>query len=88
MVQNTILPDDPRLTAYALGEMEPEERTEFEKLLRHDAAARLTVAEIRATVASLTTALAEEPLPVPVKKEIANAAIIPGRDPRRLDGGR
>jgi Ca-activated chloride channel family protein len=87
MAQNTILPDDPRLTAYALDEMEPAERVEFEKYLQQDAAARQAVAEIRATVASLTTALAEEPWPTAIKRDLAQAAILPGMDPRRLDGG-
>jgi Ca-activated chloride channel family protein len=87
MVQNAILPDDPRLTAYALGEMEPAERMEFEKYLKQDAAARETVAEIRAAVASLTNALADEPLPVVAEKDLAHAAIIQGKDLRRLDGG-
>ena len=36
MAPNTILPDDPRLTAYALGEMEAEERAEFEQQLEHE----------------------------------------------------
>jgi hypothetical protein len=87
MMQNTILPDDPRLTAYALDEMEPVERAEFEKQLQQDAAARRTVAEIRATIASLSDALADEALPTPVEQSMARAAIIPGKDVRRLDGG-
>lgn len=86
MAQQTILPDDPRLTAYALGEMEAAEREEFEKQLQHDAAARQTVAEIRSTVATLTRALAEEPLANPASSPV-KAAIAPARDPRRLDGG-
>jgi len=87
MAQHTILPDDPRLTAYALGEMEAVERAEFETQLQHDPVARQAVAEIRATVESLTGALANEPLPEPASRSLGNAAIIPGRDPRRLDGG-
>ncbi len=35
-----ITPDDPRLTAYALGEMDAAERAQFETLLAQDAAAR------------------------------------------------
>ena len=90
MIQNTILPDDPRLTAYALDEMEPAERLEFEKQLQQDVTARQTVAEIRATVASLANALADEPVVAPgtpVERTAARAAIVPGRDFRRLDGG-
>lgn len=87
MALTIILPDDPRLTAYALDEMESAERVEFEKLLQQDSAARQVVEEIRATVTSLTTALADEPMPLSVKNEFAQAAIIPGLDPRRFDGG-
>ena len=60
MESNEILPDDPRLTAYALGEMTPEERAQFEPHLRQDAAALAAVAEIQAAAASLTAALAHE----------------------------
>ncbi len=92
MMQNTLLPDDPRLTAYALDEMEPAERMEFEKQLQQDATARQMVAEIRATVASLANALADEPISLSMpaaegERSVAHAAIIPGRDFRRLDGG-
>jgi len=85
MVQNTILPDDPRLTAYALGEMEPTERAEFEVLLQRDAAARKTVAEIRATVDSLTSALAAEAAADATTNVVDFAAA--GQSSRRFDGG-
>ena len=89
MLQNSILPDDPRLTAYALDEMPPAERVEFEKLLQEDAVARQTVADIRTAVASLTTALAMEYTsePLTAKDDLTQAAILPGKNPRRLDGG-
>jgi Ca-activated chloride channel family protein len=61
MNQNKISPDDPRLTAYALNEMEPAERAEFEQSLNQDAAARQAVAEIRTAAAALTNALEQEP---------------------------
>jgi len=57
-------PDDPRLTAYALGELEGGERAAVEAALREDAALRAVVEEIRATVAQLEGALATEALPV------------------------
>ncbi|MBI2515642.1 MAG: von Willebrand factor type A domain-containing protein [Opitutae bacterium] len=60
MNPNPLSPRDPRLTAYALGEMEPAERDEFERLLQGDAAARATAEEIRATAGLLGTALAHE----------------------------
>ncbi len=55
-------PEDPRLTAYALGEMEPAECAEFEQWLRLQPEAQKAVDEIRATAALLGTAFAEEPL--------------------------
>ena len=61
MNQNTIAPDDDRLTAYALNEMTPVERAEFEQLLQSDPAARQAVKEIRAAGAMLTTVLEHEP---------------------------
>ncbi len=61
MNPNQISPDDPRLTLYALGEMEPNEQAEFAKLLEQDTAARQTVAEIRAMAATVTAALEQEP---------------------------
>jgi len=62
MNDTPLSPDDPRLTLYALDEMEPAERAGFEKLLEQDAAARQVVAEIRATVATVTSALEHEPV--------------------------
>jgi anti-sigma factor RsiW len=82
--------NDPRLTAYALGELEGEERAAVEAALQTDAAARAAVDEIRATARQLEAALAAEPMPefqaitAPLEQR---AAIIPGRDPRKLDGG-
>ena len=55
-------PDDPRLTAYALGELQGEERAAVETALRDDPVAQAAVDEIRATVARLEFALASEPL--------------------------
>jgi Ca-activated chloride channel family protein len=56
-------PDDPQLTAYALGELDETERQQVEARLRDDPAARATVETIRATAAQLEAALASEPLP-------------------------
>src|SRR3954468_21625845 len=67
MNQNSISPDDPRLTLYALGEMEPQEQAGFEKLLDQDPAAREIVAEIRAMASTVTAALAQEPAEVAAK---------------------
>lgn len=61
MNEDQISPDDPRLTLYALDEMEPRERAGFEQLLERDAAARQVVEEIRAMASTVTAALAQEP---------------------------
>ncbi|MDQ5978346.1 MAG: Ca-activated chloride channel, partial [Verrucomicrobiota bacterium] len=86
MHPKTISPDDPRLTAYALNEMEPAERAEFEKLLETDPSARQAVDAIRATGAMLSGALESESAPV-VAAAVRPAAILPGGDLRKLDGG-
>lgn len=88
-----ISPDDPRLTLYALGEMEATERAAFEALLAGDPSARAAVEEIRRTAALLGDALEQEPMPMPDNvvtldsQLVAAAAILPGRDPRKFDGG-
>ena len=82
MSQNSLSPDDPRLTAYALDEMPAAERVEFEKLLQSDPAARQAVDEIRSARTLLVTALEHEPA-APAQQ----AAIIPGHF-GKLDGGK
>ena len=82
--------NDPQLTAYALGELEGDERAAIEAALQTDAAARAAVDEIRATAKQIEAALAAEPMPefkaiiVPLARGVE---IIPGPDPRKLDGG-
>ena len=60
MNEITILPDDPRLTAYALGELEGEERAMVEAAVRGDPALQSAVDAIRAMARSIETALAAE----------------------------
>jgi len=55
--------DDPRLSAYALGELEGAERAEVEALLERDPAARAFVAELAATADSLRAEFAAEAAP-------------------------
>jgi Ca-activated chloride channel family protein len=86
MSPNPLSPDDPRLTAYALGEMEAAERREFEQLLAADPAAQAAVEEIRAAGAALTAALESEPAPA-VHETAGRAAILPGGPGPVLDGG-
>ena len=82
-----ISPDDPRLTTFALGEMEPAERAEFEKRLQQDADARAIVAGITGTAHHLGVALAHEPVPTfaPVSIEPAVSAL--DREYSRREGG-
>ncbi len=55
-----IAPDDPRLTAFALGELDESERPEVEALIADDPEAVHTVAEILATARLLTDQLRAE----------------------------
>jgi len=55
--------DDPRLTAYALGELEGEERAEIEALLEENEEARELVEATRALASSLEAQLAAESAP-------------------------
>jgi hypothetical protein len=58
--ENKLSPDDPRLTAYALGELEGSELAEVEAALRADPAAQAVVAQIRVAADQLRAGLAEE----------------------------
>ncbi|MCX6953203.1 MAG: von Willebrand factor type A domain-containing protein [Verrucomicrobia bacterium] len=57
---HTLLPDDPRITAFALGELEGDDRAAVEAALRHDPALRAMVDDIRATAGLIRSALTEE----------------------------
>ncbi len=61
MNESRFLPDDPRLTAYALGELEGEARAAVEAALQHDPAARAVVEQTRRFAAQVAMALANEP---------------------------
>jgi Ca-activated chloride channel family protein len=75
MNEQTISPDDPKLTAYALGELSGEERAAVETLLKNDPAAQAAVEEIRALAAQLEGALAQEALMDPVVSSEASAGL-------------
>ena len=53
--------NDPRLTSYALGEIDPAERSEIEQLLADCEKARNYVAEIRQTAQWLSLIHISEP---------------------------
>ena len=54
-------PNDPKLTAYALGELDETERAAVERELIRSDAARQAVEEIRATAGLLKEELSSEP---------------------------
>jgi Ca-activated chloride channel homolog len=62
---HSIDPDDPRLTAYALGELEGEEAAQVAAAIAVDPALRAIVDDVRATAGRLTEALENEPMPAP-----------------------
>ncbi|HEX3729628.1 MAG TPA: hypothetical protein VHV47_07470, partial [Opitutaceae bacterium] len=62
--------DDPRLTAYALGELDGAERAEIEALVRSNPAAAAAVEEIRRLAGSLADALKEEAIDIRPAAEI------------------
>ena len=61
MTDNRFDPNDPRLTAYALGELNESERAELEKQLEHCEATREAINDIRQTSDLLQSELASEP---------------------------
>ncbi|HEY4299854.1 MAG TPA: von Willebrand factor type A domain-containing protein [Candidatus Didemnitutus sp.] len=63
MSTNRISPDDPRLTAYALDELDPDEKKELERTLESQPEARAWIEEIRAVTNSLGSALGSESVP-------------------------
>lgn len=71
--------DDPRLTAYALGELGPAEAAALTAELDAAAGARQAVAEIRALAKTLATVLQSEPCPAltPEQREAIRAAAEP-----------
>jgi Ca-activated chloride channel family protein len=56
----TFDPNDPRLTAYVLGELDPTERPEIEAMLETSAEGRHAVEEIRQTIGWLSDHLRDE----------------------------
>lgn len=64
-----LTPDDPRLTAYALGELNGDERAAVEAAVRKDPALRAVVAEIRAVAGEMESSLAAEAAAQPLELE-------------------
>jgi hypothetical protein len=59
--------DDPRLTAFALDELEGEEQARVAAAVAADPLLQVAVDEIRAAAGQLAVALKSEPLPAPVR---------------------
>ena len=89
--QNFFLtPDDPRLTAFALGELEGDERAAVAAAIARNPALNVVVDDIRATAAQLEAVLAAEPAAATQPEPLFSArkaAIIEGNDLRKHDGG-
>jgi Ca-activated chloride channel homolog len=73
--------DDPRLTAYALGELEGDERREFERLLAESPAARAAVDDIRGIAVEITAHLRTEPMPALTSRQ--RSVVMSGPQPSR-----
>ncbi|MFT5091318.1 MAG: Ca-activated chloride channel family protein [Porticoccaceae bacterium] len=56
-------PEDPRLTAFVLGEIDDSDRAEIEQLLESSPEAQAAVKEIEETIGVLKEGLASEPVP-------------------------
>jgi len=85
MNASKLSPDDPRLTAYALGELPGDERAAIEAALTEDPIARAYVEETRRFAAHLQSALVDEPLPNPNQAEHSPASqlhLLPPYEPK------
>jgi Ca-activated chloride channel homolog len=69
-------PDDPRLTAFALGELDGADRAEIEQLIEESPEAAAAVKDIQETIGVLNGELAVEP--APELTEAQRAAILDG----------
>ena len=63
---STFNPDDPRITAYVLGELDPDDLAQFESELANSHALQIAVEEVRETVGGLEAAFAAEEAQQPV----------------------
>lgn len=85
----SIVPDDPRLTAYALGELDDADRPEIEALLATDPEARTFLEDVRETARLLAESLRDEPRPTlePEHHQAIESRLVteepPARKPRR-----
>jgi Ca-activated chloride channel family protein len=81
-----LLPNDPKLTAYALGELEPNERAQVEAALRANPALEREVEEIRVAAQHLEAAFATEAADIPGDSGINKSdepEVVPAGEPSR-----
>ena len=71
-------PDDPRLTAFALGELDEQERAEFEQFLESSEEGREALSEIQETIGLLRDELVAEPAPSLTDAQRAAVAMASG----------
>src|SRR5262245_50889795 len=85
MSEIPLLPDDPRLTAYALGELDPTERETVERLIAASSEAQTALREIRSVAGLLTAELKQEPGPslTEAQRTAVLTGNVPGPIPRR-----
>lgn len=76
-----IPPDDPRLTAFALGELEGAEHASVAAAVAADPALQATVDEINRAAAQLSAALASEPMPAVEPIELPRVHLAAVRSP-------
>ena len=80
MTTSNFHPDDPRLTAYALGELDHSGQTQVETLLAESADARMDLERIRETIALLRSELTFQPtltLTNSQREIVEQAAVVP-----------
>jgi len=80
----TLDTNDPKLTAYALGELDEPARREVEAALEGDEAARRAVEEIRSVAGMLTEQLAAEPAPGLTAEQRRAVQVQPAGPVRRI----
>ncbi|PTY08237.1 hypothetical protein DB347_01240 [Opitutaceae bacterium EW11] len=84
MNEKKILPDDPRLTAYALGELDAEESAEIARAIDGDYEAQAVVDEVRVLAGRLEDVLADEPIEPVSARQHDNPAADLGEDRKVL----
>ena len=80
----SIEPNDPRLTAYALGELEAEDLASFEALLAEDEAARSELSAIRQTTALLTNELQSDDVQLSTERRARIESALPSKQPAKV----